>query len=50
MPPNFYYEQEDFLRSQQVGKSWRWTALRPEAREIPTKYGLLDTPYEQLVS
>src|ERR1700676_4808424 len=31
MPPNFYYDQEDFLRRQQVGKSWHWTALRPEA-------------------
>ncbi|AIX74062.1 SDR family oxidoreductase [Mixta calida] len=31
MPPNFYYDQEDFLRSQSQGKSWSWTALRPEA-------------------
>ena len=31
MSPNFYYDQEDFLRRQQVGKSWHWTALRPEA-------------------
>lgn len=31
MPPNFYYDQEDFLRRQQVGKAWHWTALRPEA-------------------
>ena len=31
MPPNFYYDQEDFLRRRQVGKSWHWTALRPEA-------------------
>src|SRR5277367_4157604 len=31
MPPNFYYDQEDFLRSRQQGKSWHWTALRPEA-------------------
>lgn len=30
MSPNFYYDQEDFLRRQQAGKSWRWTALRPE--------------------
>lgn len=31
MPPNFYYDQEDFLRERQVGKQWYWTALRPEA-------------------
>ena len=31
LPPNFYYDQEDFLRSQQNGKAWTWSALRPEA-------------------
>lgn len=31
MPPNFYYDQEDLLRERQRGKSWHWTALRPEA-------------------
>ncbi len=31
MPPNFYYDQEDFLRERQKGKNWHWTALRPEA-------------------
>ena len=31
MPPNFYYDQEDFLRARQRGKSWHLTALRPEA-------------------
>lgn len=31
MPPNFYYDQEDLLRRRQQGKSWHWTALRPEA-------------------
>ena len=31
MPPNFYYDQEDFLRNQSLGKLWSWTALRPEA-------------------
>jgi nucleoside-diphosphate-sugar epimerase len=31
MPPNFYYDQEDFLRERQKGKQWCWTALRPEA-------------------
>ncbi len=31
MPPNFYYDQEDFLREHSVGKHWHWTVLRPEA-------------------
>ena len=31
MPPNFYYDQEDFLRSRQKGAKWHFTALRPEA-------------------
>ncbi|MFO1150839.1 MAG: SDR family oxidoreductase [Alsobacter sp.] len=31
MPPNFYYDQEDFLRDASRGKAWTWTALRPEA-------------------
>jgi nucleoside-diphosphate-sugar epimerase len=30
MPPNFYYDQEDFLRQRQQEKQWHWTALRPE--------------------
>jgi nucleoside-diphosphate-sugar epimerase len=29
MPPNFYYDQEDYLKSQSSGKSWSWSALRP---------------------
>jgi nucleoside-diphosphate-sugar epimerase len=29
MPPNFYYDQEDYLRARCSGKSWSWTALRP---------------------
>jgi nucleoside-diphosphate-sugar epimerase len=37
MPPNFYYDQEDFLRGRQQGKRWHWTALRPEAT---TGFGL----------
>ncbi|WP_028297195.1 SDR family oxidoreductase [Olivibacter sitiensis] len=28
--PNFYYDQEDFLRTQSEGKSWSWTAIRPD--------------------
>jgi nucleoside-diphosphate-sugar epimerase len=31
MPPNFYYDQEDFLRARRKGAAWHWTALRPEA-------------------
>lgn len=31
MPPNFYYDQEDFLRTASRGQRWTWTALRPEA-------------------
>jgi nucleoside-diphosphate-sugar epimerase len=31
MPPNFYYDQEDFLRELEPAASWTWTALRPEA-------------------
>ena len=31
MPPNFYYDQEDFLRAAAKGQRWTWTALRPEA-------------------
>ena len=29
MPPNFYFDQEDFLKARQAGKPWRWIALRP---------------------
>lgn len=29
MPPNFYYDQEDFLRSRQKGRHWTWSASRP---------------------
>ena len=28
-PPNFYYDQEDYLKVRSVGKAWSWTALRP---------------------
>lgn len=27
--PNFYWAQEDYLKSQQRGQSWGWTVLRP---------------------
>jgi nucleoside-diphosphate-sugar epimerase len=29
MPPNFYYDQEDLLRSRQEGRDWTWSASRP---------------------
>ena len=31
MGPNFYYDQEDFLRELQAGKRWNFSILRPEA-------------------
>ncbi|MEO0770897.1 MAG: NAD-dependent dehydratase, partial [Cyanobacteria bacterium J06649_4] len=31
MPPNFYFDQEDYLIAQSEGKSWRWSTLRAEA-------------------
>jgi nucleoside-diphosphate-sugar epimerase len=30
LPPNFYYDQEDFLIAQSKDKSWSWSALRPD--------------------
>ena len=29
MPPNFYYDQQDWLQSRQRGRQWTWSALRP---------------------
>lgn len=29
MPPDFYYNQEDYLQERAAGKPWSWTALRP---------------------
>lgn len=29
MPPNFYYDQEDFLRARQRDGGWTWSAVRP---------------------
>lgn len=29
MPPNFYYDQQDWLEARQVGKAWTWSAVRP---------------------
>ncbi|MCE2389920.1 MAG: SDR family oxidoreductase [Proteobacteria bacterium] len=28
--PNFYFEQEDWLRERQAGRDWRWTIFRPQ--------------------
>jgi nucleoside-diphosphate-sugar epimerase len=30
LPPNFYYDQEDWLRAQAAGKPWDMVALRPD--------------------
>lgn len=29
MPPNFYYDQQDFVAARQRGKSWSWSTARP---------------------
>jgi nucleoside-diphosphate-sugar epimerase len=29
MPPNFYYDQQDWLAGYQHGKSWSWSSWRP---------------------
>lgn len=29
MPPNFYYDQQDWISSHQQGKAWTWNAYRP---------------------
>lgn len=31
MPPNFYYNQEDWLRERQKNARWAWTVIRPPA-------------------
>jgi nucleoside-diphosphate-sugar epimerase len=31
MPPNFYYNQQDFLAARQHDKRWTWSASRPHA-------------------
>jgi nucleoside-diphosphate-sugar epimerase len=31
MPPNFYYDQQDWLEQRQRGKRWTWSAVRPHA-------------------
>jgi len=29
MPPNFYYDQQDFVAARQEGKTWTWSGARP---------------------
>jgi nucleoside-diphosphate-sugar epimerase len=29
MPPNFYYDQQDFIAARQEGNAWAWSASRP---------------------
>ena len=29
LPPNFYYNQQDFLEERQRGKAWTWSCARP---------------------
>ena len=31
MPPSLYFGQEDYLRELKVGRSWNWSAIRPQA-------------------
>ena len=31
MPPNFYYNQQDYLMELQAGKAWSWSCVRPQA-------------------
>ena len=31
MPPNFYYDQQDYISDRQKGKAWTWSTARPHA-------------------
>ena len=31
MPPNFYYDQQDFIAARQLGRAWTWSSARPHA-------------------
>lgn len=31
MPPNFYFDQQDWLEARQKGKRWSWSVVRPHA-------------------
>lgn len=48
LPPNFYYDQQDWLVARRQGKAWSWSASRPNfvcdvvpgrARSIPSTIG-----------
>lgn len=45
MPPNFYYDQQDFISDRQIGKSWTWSALRPQAPLVAS----IGSPMNQLL-
>ena len=50
LPPNFYYDQEDFLRRRRENSHWTWSAMRPElvcgfARGVPLNLILLLAAY-----
>jgi nucleoside-diphosphate-sugar epimerase len=32
LPPNFYYDQQDLLTARRAGKTWSWSASRPQYR------------------
>jgi nucleoside-diphosphate-sugar epimerase len=62
LPPNFYYDQQDYLSGRQSGQAWTWSASRPNflcdfsperPRNAPTLVGAyasicreLDTPLD----
>ncbi|SDL62964.1 Nucleoside-diphosphate-sugar epimerase [Modicisalibacter muralis] len=45
MPPNFYYDQQDFIVARQRGANWTWSSLRPQA---PLVFSL-GSPMNQLL-
>lgn len=45
MPPNFYYDQQDFIEQRQQGAPWSWSCLRPQA---PLVFSL-GSPMNQLL-
>lgn len=53
LPPNFYYDQQDFLATRQQATTWTWSALRPElvcgpARGVPLNLMLLIGVYASI--
>jgi nucleoside-diphosphate-sugar epimerase len=45
MPPNFYYDQQDFIEARQRGKPWTWASVRIQA---PLGFSL-GSPMNQLL-